>query len=70
MAKGRFQQMIERAGGIKQSTEAVAPTKNSKDLSPQANVQQPKSKNKLIVGVAIGVGVISVVALIFLLRKK
>jgi hypothetical protein len=41
------------------------------DAQVQADeIAKQKKKNKLIVGVAIGVGVISIIALIYLLRKK
>ena len=42
-------------------------------ISQQGTSQEElaqKKKNKLVIGVAIGVGVISIVSIIYLLRKK
>ena len=67
MSARRFRQMFEKAGATTQgsSQAQVQGIPQSKD---EAIV---KSKpNKLVVGVAIGVGVISIVAIIYLLRKK
>jgi hypothetical protein len=53
-------------GGIRQ----IIASEKKLQAEAKAEEDKAKKKKKVVIGVAIGVGVISIIALIYLLRKK
>jgi hypothetical protein len=76
MAKSRFLQRLEKYGKpIELKSDSNAETELSLKSIPKVSqeqiiIEEQASTNKYILPIAIGVGVISIIAIVYLLRKK
>jgi hypothetical protein len=52
------------------SVKEIITNQNQLQAEAKAEEDKAKKKKKVVIGMAIGVGVISIIALIYLLRKK